>query len=180
VVAEPAELADATLNGGRPGPLTRQLGLAPALTLLPPAVLGPSPKEMAAAPEPADAPPVEPTVRLLTPDDGSRVDGRVTVRGLLTEDADPDAPLWLAVRAEIEGSRWYLYGAPLPVDADGAWIANLEIGGDPGIRHTIIVAAVDAATDTRLRRHIQQRPGEPLSLLPDAFEAGARVTVVRR
>lgn len=180
VVAEPAELAETTLNGERPGPLTRQLGLAPALTLLPPANLGPSPKELAAAPEPADALPVEPGVRLMTPDDGSLVGARVTVRGRLTDDADTAAPLWLAVRAEIEGSRWYLYESALAVDADGQWTASLELGGQAGIRHTIVVAPVDPATDTRLRRHVQQRPGEPLSLLPDAFEGGARVTVVRR
>ena len=99
---------------------------------------------------------------------------------LVTEDADPDAPVWLAVRAEIEGSRWYLHSGRLSVGNDGTWTASLELGGAAGVRHTIVVAPVDAATDTRLRRHVQQQPGEPLSLLPDAFEAGARVTVVRR
>lgn len=180
VVAEPAELAEATLKGGKPGPLTRQLGLAPTLTLLPPVDLGPSPKEISAAPESADAPPIIPTVELLSPDEGTWVGARVTVQGRLTDDADRAAPLWLAVRAEIEGSRWYLYDAPLVVDADGSWSASLELGGEAGIRHTIVVAPVDPATNARLRRHVQQRPGEPLSLLPDAFEAGARVTVVRR
>jgi hypothetical protein len=180
VVAEPVELAEATLKDGKPGPLTRQLGLAPALTLLPPANLGPSPKDMAAAPDAADAPPIAPTVEFLTPDDGTRVGAQVTVQGRLTDDADRNAPLWLAVRAEIEGSRWYLYSAPLDVDEDGSWTANLELGGEAGVQHTIVVASVDAATNARLRRHVQQRPGEPLSLLPDAFDEGARVTVVRK
>ena len=180
VVAEPVEVAEATLRDGKPGPLTRQLGLAPPLTLCRRLILGPSPKEVAAAPEPADAPPIVPTVELLSPDEGTLVGARVTVRGRLTEDADPDAPVWLAVRAEIEGSRWYLYDAPLTVDEDGNWTASLELGGEAGIRHTIVVAPVDAATNTRLRRHVQQQPGAPLSLLPDAFEAGARVTVVRK
>jgi hypothetical protein len=104
----------------------------------------------------------------------------VLVRGRRTEDADPSEPLWLAIRAEIEGSRWYLYGAPLTVTSDGEWSASLEIGGGPGVQHTIAVAPVDPATDARLRRHLAQRPGEPLPILPDAFEAGARITVKRR
>jgi LPXTG-site transpeptidase (sortase) family protein len=180
VVAEPAELADATLRDGKPGPLTRQLGLAPALTILPPADLGPSPKETIAAAFEADDVQTGPLVELLSPGDGTLVDARVTVRGRLTDDADPTQPVWLAVRAEIEGSRWYLYGDPLATDADGAWSASLELGGAGGIRHTIVAAPVDAATGDQLRRHAHQRPGEPLSLLPDAFEQGARVTVQRR
>jgi hypothetical protein len=108
------------------------------------------------------------------------VESRVVVRGRRTEAADPTESLWLAVRAEIEGSRWYLYGGPLAVQPDGSWEASLEIGGGPGVRHTIVVAPVDAATDARLRRQVSQRRGEPLAILPGAFEAGARVVVERR
>jgi hypothetical protein len=43
-----------------------------------------------------------------------------------------------------------------------------------------VVGPVDAATDGRLKRQVAQRPGEPLAILPDAFESGARVTVERR
>ena len=46
---------------------------------------------------------------------------------LATEAADPSAPLWLAVRAEIEGSRWYLYDAPLVVGPDGTM--QLQVDG---------------------------------------------------
>lgn len=179
VVAEPAELAEATLSEGKPGPLTRQLGLAPPLTILPPTNPGPSPKDIVTASAVDDEQPA-PLVELLTPDDGSQVDARVTVRGRLTNEADPSRPVWLVVRAEIEGSRWYLYGAPLYADTSGAWSATLELGGASGIRHTIVAAPVDEATDERLHRQARERPGEPLSLLPDAFEQGARVTVQRR
>jgi hypothetical protein len=48
------------------------------------------------------------------------------------------------------------------------------------VRHTFVVAPVDPATDARLRHHVAQRPGEPLSILPDAFDEGVRVTAVRR
>ena len=122
--------------------------------------------------EPVQAGP-EPAVAILAPDDGATVGGRVVVRGRLTETSIPNQPVWLAVRAEIEGSRWYLHGGPLVVRSDGSWDASLELGGGPGVRHTIVVAPVDAATDDRLRRQVGQRPGEPLPILPDAFEAGA-------
>ncbi|MGE3908823.1 MAG: sortase [Chloroflexota bacterium] len=182
VVAEPAELAEQTLNGETPGPLTRQLGLDPELTILPPDDPGPSPKEqpgLDAEQEEEEGPPT-PSAVILAPEDGAPVDSQVTISGRRTDDADPDAPLWLVVRAEIEGSRWYLYGKPLEPGDDGEWAADLELGGGPGIHHTIVVAAVDKATDARLRRHAREHRGEPLSLLPDAFEAGARITVERR
>lgn len=184
VVAEPAELAAATLERGEPGPLTRQLGLAPPRTILAPVALGPPPKAPGEPPEEStqaasEADPA-PGVAILAPDDGAIVPSRVVVRGRLTETSDPDQPLWLAVRAEIEGSRWYLHGGPLAVRPDGSWDASLELGGGPGVRHTIVVAPVDTATDARLRRQVSQGPGEPLPILPDAFEAGARVTVARR
>jgi LPXTG-site transpeptidase (sortase) family protein len=184
VVAEPPELAEATLERGEPGPLTRQLGLAPSPTILAPVALGPAPKEREQPPdseadETAQAEP-EPSVVIQIPDDGALIGSRTVVRGLRTEAADPSQPLWLAVRAEIEGSRWYLYAAPLTVRPDRTWDATLDLGGGPDVRHSIVVAPVDAATDARLRRQVSQRPGEPLAILPDAFEAGVRVTVTRR
>ena len=54
------------------------------------------------------------------------------------------------------------------------------LAGGAGIRHAIVVAQVDAATGAHLRRQVGQRPGEPLPILPDAFDGGARVTVQRR
>jgi LPXTG-site transpeptidase (sortase) family protein len=183
VVAEPPELAEKTLEGGEPGPLTRQLGLAPPATILAPIAQGPAPKELA---PPADddmqGEPVasEAGAEIVQPDDGALVGTRVSVQGRRTEAADPKAPLWLVVRAEIEGSRWYLYERPLAVRADGTWEASPDLGGGPGVRQTIVVAAVDAATDARLRRQVSQHPGEPLPILPDAFASGARVTVTRR
>jgi LPXTG-site transpeptidase (sortase) family protein len=182
VVAEPPELAAATLERDEPGPLTRQLGLAPPPIIQAPVALGPPPKELPspADDEEAEAAPSEPGVAILVPEDGALVGSRVVVRGRRTEAADPREPLWLAVRAEIEGSRWFLYPAPLAVRPDGNWEATLDLGGGPGVRHTIVVAPVDAATDARLRRQVSQRPGEPLAILPDAFEVGARVTVEHR
>jgi LPXTG-site transpeptidase (sortase) family protein len=182
VVAEPPELAEKTLEGGQPGPLTRQLGLAPPVTILAPTALGPAPKELVPTDDTAGTEPAEPApgAEIVQPDDGALVGTRITVQGRRTETADPAAPLWLAVRAEIEGSRWYLYERPLTVRPDGSWEASLVLGGGPGVRQTIVVAPVDAATDTRLHRQVSQHPGEPLPILPDAFSGGARVTVTRR
>ncbi|MFN8636064.1 MAG: sortase [Chloroflexota bacterium] len=186
VVAEPPELAESTLSGETLGPLSRQLGRVPSTSE---AATAPTPNVEAAriqgamsravvvAPTPTPAPPA---AEIVAPSNGAQVPSRVMVRGRRARSANPAEPLWLAVRAEIEGSRWYLYGQPLDVHPDGSWEASLEIGGGPGIRHTIVVAPVDAATDARLRRQVAQRPGEPLAILPDAFEAGARVTVERR
>jgi hypothetical protein len=127
------------------------------------------------------APPATgPGAEIVAPDDGAWVGARTVIRGRRTEAADPAEPLWLVIRAEIEGSHWYLYNGPLAVQADGTWTASLELGGQSGVHHTIVVAPVDAATDTRLRRQISLHPGEPLPILPDAFENGARVTVERR
>ena len=179
IVAEPPEVAAATLAGDEPGPLTRLLGLAPALTIVAPTEAGPSPKELAPDEVTETEPPV-PTVEIDAPADEAVVGERVTVRGRRTVAADPSLPLWLAIRAEIEGSRWFVYERPLAVAADGTWSATVEVGGGPGIRHALVVAAVDTATDARLRRQVSQRPGEPLSILPDAFDAGARITVARR
>jgi sortase (surface protein transpeptidase) len=182
VVAEPPEIAETTLSGETPGPLTRQIGLAPVLTLLPPEDLGTSPK--LAAPElvevePDNEPPLL-RATIVQPAEGAHVGNQVVVGGRRAEGANPTEPLWLLVRAEIEGSRWYPYREPLTIRRDGTWEASVELGGGPGIHHTVLVAAVDPATDARLRRHVAQQPGQPLPILPDAFEGAARVTVQRR
>ena len=180
VVAEPLELAQSTLAGG-PGPLTRDFGLVPAPAVLPPTV--PDPPQQARvspnlSPE-ADAP-APPAVLIRDPADDARVGRRVTVRGVRTADADPTAPLWLVVRADVEGSHWYLYQMPLDVQPDGSWQASLELGGEAGVRQTIVVAPVDPATDRLVRRYVAEHPGQPLRSLPAAFEGGAQIVVVRQ
>lgn len=181
VVAEPPEQAARTLAGA-PGPLTRTLGLDGPLAIQPPPLLGDSPKERApdvAEAEAADA--LEPAgVAILEPADGASVEARLTVRGIRTEEGDPRAPLWLVVRAEVAGSRWYAYGEPLALRPDRTWEVSLELGGTAGIRHTIVVAPVDPDTDARLRRHAAEQPGQPLDALPPPFERGAHVVVERR
>jgi len=196
VVAEPLELAQSTLAGG-PGPLTRDFGLVPTPENVPldapdPPPTAPDPPPPAPDPPtqalispnlppadeaPADAPPA---VLIRDPADGARVGRRVTIRGIRTADADPTAPLWLVVRADVEGSHWYLYQMPLDVRPDGTWQASLELGGEAGVHQTIVVAPVDPATDRLLRRYVVEHPGQPLRSLPPAFRGGAQIVVVRQ
>jgi LPXTG-site transpeptidase (sortase) family protein len=182
VVAEPPEAAELTLSGEVPGPLTRQLGLQPAAVAAQAETASSSPKTEAAVEPDVETPaePKEPIIAIDAPAEGGTIGSTATVRGRLL---DPEArvrPLWLLVRAEIEGSHWYPYGAALTVSPDGTWQASVQVGGATGVRHMFVVAPVDPATDARLRRHVAQRPGEPLSILPDAFDEGVRVSAVHR
>ncbi|MCC6178074.1 MAG: sortase [Chloroflexi bacterium] len=120
-------------------------------------------------------------MEIVAPTDGESVERRLTVQGRRTADASPDAAhVWLAVRAQVEGSRWYFYPRELDLDADGRWSADLELGGPAGINHELRVAAVDAATDATLRRQLTEHPSEPLATLPDGFRRFARIVVTRR
>ena len=115
-----------------------------------------------------------------SPKDGSPVSRRLVVRGRRDADADSSAPLWLLVRAELEGSRWFAIDRPLKVNPDGTWQAGIELGGQAGVRHEIRVGAVSPEDDARLRRHAAERPGQPLDDLPESFQLGARVVVQRQ
>jgi hypothetical protein len=110
----------------------------------------------------------------------SPVERRLTVRGRRTSDIDPRAALWLLVRADVPGSKWYALDRPLEPDKDGRWRVEIELGGAPGIRHEIRVGITNLMADTLLRRHAVDRAGQPLDDLPEGFESGARVTVERR
>ena len=135
-------------------------------------VLGPEAK--------ADSERPAPGILMDDPLERAQVAQRVTVRGRRTSDADPQAPLWLLVRADVGGSRWYALAAPLDVREDGSWQAELQLGGAAGIHHEIRVGPADARTDEQLRRHASERPGQPLDELPEGFMTGARVMVERR
>jgi hypothetical protein len=176
-VAAAAE-ADATPVAAAPvaeAPTVEPAAVGPVASEAPVA-LGPSPKG-AAPTEEAPAPPPPVVIREPAPD--ARVGRRAIIKGALTEDADPTLPVWLVVRADVEGSRWWLYREPLRVRKDGSWEVELEIGGGAGIHHTILVAPVDAESDVLLRRFVAEHPNEPLPTLPEVFEGGARLVVER-
>ena len=105
---------------------------------------------------------------------------RTTVRGQLVGDTWPSGHLWLAVRADVEGSRWYLFGQEIIPERDGRWGLDLDLGGPPNIGHEIRIGSVDEATHAELVRQVAERPSDPLAELPEGFEPQAVVTVVRR
>ena len=119
-------------------------------------------------------------VAILEPGPDARVPQRVTVRGELVGETRPSGHLWLAVRADVEGSRWYLFGQEITPSHDGRWELELELGGPPDVRHEIRLGSVDQSAHAGFLRHVAERPGEPLAELPEAFEPQATVTVVRR
>jgi Sortase domain len=136
--------------------------------------------EASAASPASDGAARAPGVFIDSPGDGGSVARRATIRGRHTSVGDPDAGLWLFVRAAVEGSRWYAYGSPLEPDRRGNWQVELEIGGPPGVQHEIRVGVVDTADGASLRRHSAERSGQPLDDLPGSFRIGADVLVKRR
>jgi hypothetical protein len=127
-----------------------------------------------------DAEPSLAGIVIESPKDGSPVSRRLVVRGRRNADAEASAPLWLLVRADLEGSRWFALDRPLKVNPDGTWQAEIELGGQAGLRHEIRVGAVSPGDDGRLRRHAAEQPGRPLDDLPSSFRLGARVVVQRQ
>jgi hypothetical protein len=128
----------------------------------------------------AGAPALAPGISVVAPPDRSAVGRQFTVRGRRTALVDSNAPLWLAVRAEVAGSRWYVLDRPLAPARDGTWTATVDLGGPVGVSHEVRVGVLDAAGDAELRRHVAERPGQPLDDLPSGFRTGGRIVVEHR
>jgi sortase (surface protein transpeptidase) len=202
--AEEASAARATSEAeiGRAAALTEATmsATSPAATAAPPAP-GPTtarPPQTVAAPasatRPGATPPPGPTqtgpilddaprlpgIVIESPTDGDRVPRRLIVRGRRNAAADASVPLWLLVRADLEGSRWFAIDRPLQIGRDGTWRTEIELGGQAGLRHEIRVGTVSPEDNARLLLHATQRPGQPLDDLPESFQGGARVVVQRQ
>src|SRR3954447_19014524 len=93
-----------------------------------------SPAVASASPSP-DAEVTGPDITIDTPTDGAGVPSHLVVRGRRAAEASPGQVLWLIVRAQVDGSRWYALGRSLDVRPDGSWEATIELGGAAGIRH---------------------------------------------
>ena len=94
--------------------------------------------------------------------------------------ADPDAHIWLVVRAAVEGGRWYAYPEEIVVRPDGSWQAEIELGGPPNVRHELRVGIADAEAHAALARHSATRANEPLAELPKGLRDQAKLVVVRK
>jgi hypothetical protein len=86
---------------------------------------------------------------------------------------------WLFVRAQVEGSQWYAFPREIVARRDGAWEAEIDLGGPPNIRHELRIGVLDAEDRAELVRFIAAHPNEPLEDLPETFEEESRVIVTR-
>jgi hypothetical protein len=162
----------------------------PILALVPTATTPPT----TAAPTPTTAPPtptielrVVPTtpagpitVTIAEPAAGTVVRPHFTVRGRRAGVQRPDQHLWL-LAGPIGGTPkfWPLQKELVP-DGTGAWQAEVDLGGDPGVAHEVIVTLADATGQVAMLRQITSKPGEPFEgSLPAGVTQLASVVVVR-
>jgi hypothetical protein len=133
---------------------------------------------------------------LQSPVANAQVAPRFVVSGKRTTPFDPDLHVWLLIRAQVDGSRWYAYPHEIIGRPDGTWEVELGVGGPPNVRHELRVGVVNNATHGRLLQHITEQPGDPLEPgpsqpsftstgkphddLPEGFWDEASVTVVRK
>ena len=110
----------------------------------------------------------------------SRVPPRFSVRGTRARTEGPAVHIWLFVRAEVEGGRWYPYPREIVASRDGSWEAEIELGGPPDVRHELRVGVAGPEVNAELARYVAERPGEPLEILPEGFRAEAQRVVIRR
>ncbi len=166
----------------------------PTATPVPPPAPAAIPRGAAkpdAAPAKPDAAPARPatTVRAVpaplglefrAPTAGAVIPRRVAVRGVRKQPARPAAHVWLMVRADVPGSRWYVYGQEIDVRRDGTWEVELDVGGPPNVRHELLVGVADDQAHAELLAHVNGTPGEPILDVPGGFLPENTVTVIRR
>jgi LPXTG-site transpeptidase (sortase) family protein len=171
-VAPPPTLTSVT---GLP---TIQIGAFPDGTFPTPPRPRPAPGQ---TPNPSQTPPLPlGGLAFSTPTDGSTVPGHVTLRGTRRQPAQKELQVWLLVRAESPGSRWYAHPHPLTTNSRGEWQLDLDLGGPSGVRHELRLGLVDPATSAALQRFLADHPGEPLEGLPEGFWDEATLVVTKR
>ncbi|MCC7105295.1 MAG: protein kinase [Chloroflexi bacterium] len=162
----------------------------PILALVPTATARPAtavPTPTTASPTATIAPRVVPptpagpiTVTIAEPLAGAVVRPRFAVRGRRAGVQRSDQHLWL-LAGPIGGTPkfWPLQKEIVP-DATGAWQADVDLGGDPGVAHEVVVALADANGQVAILRQITSKPGEPFEgSLPAGVTRLASVVVVR-
>lgn len=108
------------------------------------------------------------------------VTSRFEVKGTRATPVDRALHVWLFVRAELEGSRWYPYPKEIEATADGSWSVTLDLGGPARLRHELRIGVVNDQTRAALLAQLAERPNEPLQDLPEGFWEEANLTVTRR
>lgn len=104
---------------------------------------------------------------------------RPEIRGLRTGRQLPDEHLWLLFSPRGDVELWWAFQKELVPDADGVWVVTeAEIGGPPGSRHTIAVAAADETAHASIQRYQRDRPGAPFQPgLPGGLRVLTRITI---
>jgi len=105
---------------------------------------------------------------------------RFVLKGTRATPIDPSLHIWLFVRAEVEGSHWYPYPKEIVARPDGAWEAELDLGGPASIRHELRLGVLGGSTRAALLRQIAEHPNAPLEELPRGFTEEAQLSVVRQ
>jgi hypothetical protein len=189
VVAEPEELARQTIATNAANATATALAPTatpiPEATSVPTAVVAAAPAGAtpAATPSAADLrgpPPGEAGLKIRSPTMEARVPSKLVLKGTRTTPVDPNLHAWLFVRADVEGSRWYVYYKEITANKDGAWEAEIDLGGPPNVRHELRLGVVDEETHQWLLRLVKDYLGEPLDELPPRFWDEASLVVVRR
>jgi S1-C subfamily serine protease len=141
-------------------------------------------------PTPAPVPPTPsgPTrlgLQITAPPNGARIPERVVIRGLQSVRTPPGTHVWLFVRAQVPGGRWYPCPREIVAGPDLTWECEVYLGGPPEVRHVILAGVADEAAHAFLSRHLAANPNQPLypeeqaPRLPNGFRGEAEVEVVR-
>jgi sortase (surface protein transpeptidase) len=174
-VGQPLEqtVPSPTVPGALPTPA---LAMAPATA--PPPLPFPAPRRARLAGA-TPAPPVA-GLSVGSPRAGTAVAPRFTLRGKRALPTDPQVHVWLFARAELQPGHWFVLPREIAADRSGNWEAEVELGGQAGLRHELKVGAVDEATHLALLHLIQEQPGQPLAALPDGFWDEVSLVLTRR
>lgn len=163
--ATPAVLALATPTRAAPTP-TSVPTPAPTATA-----------ELRIAPTPTSGPVA---MTIASPAPGAVVPPRFVLRGLRTGRQTESQHIWVLAGPVGGDRKWWPYQQEIVPDTAGNWRAEIDLGGEAGIAHELVVGLTGQAGHAAIRRQIAEKPGEPFEGgFPPDFARLASVVVVR-
>ncbi|MFN8526882.1 MAG: hypothetical protein U0821_27575 [Chloroflexota bacterium] len=117
-----------------------------------------------AVPAPTAAPSSVPRIglRIESPRTGESVAQRLTARGTVQKPVPAGYHLRMIVRAHLPGVGWYMVPGEIKPAANGAWTADLFLGGGAELSHELRVGLLDDGTNSEVERFMRDQPGRPL------------------
>ena len=91
----------------------------------------------------------------------------------------PGLHIWLFVRAQVDGARWYASPREIAPMDDGSWRAEVQLGGPPNIRHELHLGTLGDVDHAALVRWLAAHRDQPLDDLPGDFSEEVERTVLR-